>query len=134
MLDFLTIATKTPKKGVVEVYPKFRVGKTNDLMIRGGDFYAVWDEDLHLWATDEDYCSYLIDTALDDYAKSHSYSEDTQVKVLYMWDSDSGSIDRFHKYCQKQMRDCFHDLDEKLIFANEAPKKRDYASKSSLTR
>lgn len=129
MLDFLTIATKSPKKGIVEIFPKFIVKKTNDLMIRGGDFYAVWDEDLHLWATDEDYCSYLIDTALDDYAKSHSYSEDTQVKVLHMWDSDSGSIDRFHKYCQKQMRDCFHDLDEKLIFANETPKKRDYASK-----
>jgi len=129
MLDFLTIATKTPKKGEVEIYPKFIVKKANDLMIRGGDFYAVWDEDLHLWSTDEGYCSYLIDSALDDYAKSHSYSEDTVVKVLHMWDSDSGSIDRFHKYCQKQMRDCYHDLDEKLIFANETPKKRDYASK-----
>ena len=129
MLDFLMIATRSPKKDTVEIYPKFIVKKSNDLMIRGRDFYAVWDEQLHLWSTDEEYCSYLVDEALDNYAKSHTFGEDTKVRILYMWDSDSGSIDRFHRYCQKQMRDCYHDLDEKLIFANETPKKRDYASK-----
>ena len=46
-----------------------------------------------------------------------------------MWDSESGIIDNFHKYCQKQMRDYFHMLDEKLIFANSKSNKRDYASK-----
>ena len=129
MLDFLMIATRSPKKDTVEIYPKFIVKKSNDLMIRGRDFYAVWDEQLHLWSTDEEYCSYLIDEELDKYAKSKNFGDETRVKILYMWDCDSGSIDRFHRYCQKQMRDCYHDLDEKLIFANEVPKKRDYASK-----
>ena len=42
MIDFLMISTKTPKKGIIEIYPKFIIKKSSDLMIRGGDFYAVW--------------------------------------------------------------------------------------------
>jgi len=38
-------------------------------------------------------------------------------------------IDSWHKYCQKQMRDHFHMLDEKLIFSNYKTDKKDYASK-----
>ena len=53
MLDFLMISTRSPKKDVVEIYPKFILKKSEDLMIRGGDFYAIWDEDRGLWSTDE---------------------------------------------------------------------------------
>ena len=54
MLDFLMITTRRPKKdGPVEVYPKFVIKKSSDLMIRGGDFYAIWVEDRNLWSTDE---------------------------------------------------------------------------------
>jgi len=49
--------------------------------------------------------------------------------VLHMWDSENGMMDRWHKYCQKHMRDNFHMLDEKLIFSNTKTTKRDYASK-----
>ena len=46
-----------------------------------------------------------------------------------MWDSGSGMIDSWHKYCQRQMRDSFHMLDEKIIFSNTDVNKKDYASK-----
>ena len=46
-----------------------------------------------------------------------------------MWDAESGMIDSWHKYCQKQMRDSFVMLDEKLIFSNDITTKSDYASK-----
>ena len=46
-----------------------------------------------------------------------------------MWDSDSGSLDRFHKYCQKQRRDSFTMLDEELIFSNTELGRENYASK-----
>ena len=42
MLDFLVIATRSGKRGIIEIYPKFIIKKSNDLMIRGGDFYAIW--------------------------------------------------------------------------------------------
>lgn len=46
-----------------------------------------------------------------------------------MWDAETGMIDTWHKYCQKQMKDQFHMLDEKLIFSNSKTGKKDYASK-----
>ena len=45
MLDFLMVSTRNSKRGVTEIYPKFIVKKSSDLMIRGGDFYAIWVED-----------------------------------------------------------------------------------------
>ena len=41
MIDFMKISTRQIKKGVTEIFPKFVLKKSSDLMIRGGDFYAV---------------------------------------------------------------------------------------------
>ena len=71
MIDFLMVSTRSPKKDIIEIYPKFVVKKSSDLMIRGGDFYAIWIEEKGLWSTDEQDAIQLIDKALDDYAKEH---------------------------------------------------------------
>lgn len=129
MIDFLMISTRSTKRGVIEIYPKFIIKKSSDLMIRGGDFYAIWLEDRGLWSTDEQDALQLIDRELDRYAEENRKNFDANIKVLHMWDSESGMIDSWHKYCQKQMRDSFHMLDEKLIFSNTPTNKKDYASK-----
>ena len=129
MLDFFTVATRSKKPGYTEIYPKFQVKPTEDLMIRGGDFYAVWVEDRGLWSTDEYDVVQLVDRELTKYAEEHSGALDGNVKVSYMWDAETGMIDAFHKFCQKQMRDSYHVLDEKLLFANDGTNKKDYASK-----
>ena len=54
MLDFMMVTMRSPKRGTVEIYPKFIIGSSKDLMIRGGDFYAIWNEELGLWSTSED--------------------------------------------------------------------------------
>lgn len=129
MIDFLSISTRSTKRGVIEIYPKFIIRKSSDLMIRGGDFYAVWIEESGLWSTDEQDALQLIDRELDRYAEENRHQFDSNVKVLHMWDAETGMIDSWHKYCQKQMRDSFHMLDEKLIFSNTKTTKKDYASK-----
>lgn len=129
MIDFLMISTRSTKRGTIEIYPKFIIKKSSDLMIRGGDFYAIWIEERGLWSTDEQDALQLIDRELDKYAKENRHKYDCDVKVLHMWDSDSGMIDHWHKYCQKQMRDSFHMLDEQIIFSNHETVKEDYASK-----
>ena len=129
MVDFFMISTRSTKRGLVEIYPKFIIKKSSDLMIRGGDFYAIWLEERGLWSTDEQDALQLIDRELDIYANENRDKFDSSVKVLHMWDSESGMIDSWHKYCQKQMRDSFHMLDEKLIFSNTPTSKQDYASK-----
>jgi hypothetical protein len=129
VVDFLIISTRTTKRGV-EVYPRFRLyPASRDLMIRGGDFYAIWDEELGLWSTDEIDALRIIDRELDLYAEEHKHKYDNPLRVLHMWDSESGMIDAWHRYCQKQMRDSYHMLDENLIFANSEINKKDYASK-----
>lgn len=130
MLDFLMIATRSGKRGIIEIYPKFIIKRSSDLMIRGGDFYAIWIEERGLWSTDEQDAVDLIDRELDRYAEENRKRFDDNIRVLHMWDAETGMIGQWHKYCQKDMRDSFHMLDEKLIFANTKTGKKDYASKS----
>ena len=129
MVDFFKITTRLKKSGAVEIYPKFIIKKSSDLMIRGGDFYAVWIEERGLWSTDEQDVLQLIDRELSEYAEKNKDKYGPSIQVLYMWDSENGMIDRWHRYCQKHMRDSFHMLDEKLIFSNAETNKTDYASK-----
>lgn len=117
---------------VIEVSPTFIVRKSKDLMIRGGDFYAVWDEKAGLWSTNEEDASRMIDEAvserLEEEKKKHQDSA-VDIYAKYMWNSNSGIVDKWHKYCQKQLRDNYHPLDAKIIFSNTEVKKEDYASK-----
>lgn len=130
MIDFLMISTRPTKRGIIEIYPKFIIRNPSEhLMIRGGDFYAIWLEEEGLWSTNEQDAIDIIDRELDDYAKENAQRFDGGFRVLHMWDAESGMIDAWHKYCQRQMRDSFHMLDEKLIFSNTRTTRKDYASK-----
>ena len=131
MLDFLVISERKTKNGI-EIIPKFRIHpKSQDLMIRGGDFYAVWIEELGLWSTNEDDVLSMIDSELTKEVQKRRDKEGNaeSVTAAYTWDSSSGSIDSWHKYCQKQKRDSFEMLDETIIFANTQTTKKDYASR-----
>lgn len=111
-----------------EIYPKFVVRESKDLMIRGGDFYAVWDEKNGRWSTKQDDVIDMIDAEMEEYRnKNKEHLGDT--KIAYMWDSDSGSIDKWRKYVTKQMTDNYHPLDETLVFENATPRREDYSSK-----
>ena len=129
MLDFLMISTRSTKRGVIEIYPRFIIKRSLDLMTRAGDFYAIWVEERGLWSTDEQDALMLIDRELDNYVKEHKNTFDSSVKVLYMWDAENGMIDKWHHYCKKQLRESFVSLDENLVFSNHVTTKEDYASR-----
>lgn len=131
MFDFLSITHRQSRKGCVEVVPKFIVGnESTDLMIRGGDFYAVWLEDKKRWSTNENDIIRYVDMELKKYGAEHQDEfAGLSVTYQYMWDSESGSIDKWHKYCQRQQRDHYRMLDETLVFSNSEMRKEDYASK-----
>lgn len=130
MVDFLIISTRSTKNSV-DIFPKFRVyPDSQDLMIRGGDFYAIWIEELGLWSTNENDALSIIDSELTKYANEYQKNNpETRLNIMYTWDSTSGSVDQWHKYIQKQKRDMFEMLDENIIFANTVTTKKDYASK-----
>ena len=129
MLDFLIIYTRPGKRGTVEICPDFYVRKSKDLMIRGGDFYAVWLEDRGMWSTDEDDLIQLVDEELDAYAEKNRDKFDGMARVMHLRRASTGMIDAWHKFCKQQARDFYEELDKKLIFCNTKVTKKDYASK-----
>lgn len=130
MVDFIRVSKRPRKgsKGVLEVYPKFIIKKSSDLMIRGGDFYAIWLEDVGLWSTDEQDVVDLIDREISRYCDENE-EEDYKLVPAFMSDGETRIIDSWHHYCQGQLRDNFHQLDENLIFSNTPVTKESYASK-----
>ena len=75
--DFVKIAWRMgAKKGAPpEIYPDFLTGESKDLMVRGGDFYAIWDEEKGRWSTNQNDIIRMIDSAMDEYKKSASEAE-----------------------------------------------------------
>ena len=130
MLDFMRVAKRRPKRDTVEIYPEFIIKPSKDLMIKGSDFYAIWDESLKLWSTDEYRATELIDAELSKYAEEHKDDDrDCTVHVLYLETSSNGMIDRWKKFVKKQLPDHWHSLNNRLIFANDDIKRSDYASR-----
>lgn len=132
MLDFVEVVSKVSKKDNFEVYPKFKICKSDDLMIRGGDFYAIWDPHTNLWSTDENVAlDLIVEKTKAEYSKiiASDVYDPSRTKWVDIHDADAGIIDKWHKFCQKQMRDSWNQLDEKLIFANDTADKKDFASK-----
>ena len=127
-MDFLKVQVEqTSKNGSIKVIPAFLTKTSKDLMIRGGDFYAIWDEEKGRWSTSQDDVIDLIDGELDKFRKEHP--EYQTAKYCYMVDGTSGAIDRWNKCVKTQMKDNFHPLDETLVFANSPINKKDYSSK-----
>lgn len=120
--DFITIKTDE-KHGTI--FPDFLVIRSDDLMTRGGDFYAAWDEDFGTWSTDV----FSVQNKIDHYVREVNEKVKGGAYVpLYISSSSSGVIDRWNKYVKKQMRDNYHQLDDKIIFANDKVNKSDYSS------
>ena len=126
MLDFVDVVMKQ-KRGAYEIEPCFKVIRSKDLMIRGGSFYAIWNEKENRWTTDEFDAINLIDQCTLD-VSDEKYDAHIPRKLLR--EADNGLIDKWKKYCQKQAIDNFKQLDETLIFSNMTAKRSNYSSKS----
>ena len=128
-MDFYRIKTRTKQKGSVEIYPDFIVKRSNDLMVRGKAFYAIWDEEARRWSTDEYDVQRLVDAELFAHAEElKNRLVDHSVSVKTMQDFSTGSWAEFRKYMQ-YVSDSSNQLDTSLTFANTKVRKKDYVSK-----
>lgn len=131
-MDFYQILSRESKdkdkKGTMELYPDFLIGRSQDLMVQGRTFYAIWDEKKGLWSRDEYDVQRLVDEHLS--AEANKLRKETGFKysVKYMRSFQSNSWAQFRKYLAN-VSDNFHPLDTKVIFANSEVAKTDYASK-----
>ena len=131
-MDFYTIGTRTiekgPRKGELELYPDFKVGRSKDLMVRGRAFYAIWDEGAGLWSTDEYDIQRLVDAELEAEADRIEKEGSARPSIKSMSSFGTNSWSQFRKYLQN-ISDNSHQLDEKIAFADTPVKKSDYISK-----
>lgn len=133
MADFFTVELtekRTAKEFSLTIGVEFLVNhRTKDLMVRGGDFYAVWDEEAGMWSKSIQTVIDIVDSALYDARKELKRPERyDRISVLYMKRSSSGTMQKFNTLVQKLMRDNFKPLDEKLVYQNTKVKKTDYVS------
>ena len=128
-MDFLRIEDKMTKTGM-EVSPGFVVGKSKCLMIRGNNFYAVWDEENATWSKDENRCIELIDKELQNKEQTLKEAGVTNINVKYLKYTSSRSIRTWKDYIKKDSTDNFRPLDSTLVFQNTEKKRELYSSHS----
>lgn len=131
MLDFFKIKRKFTSKGETIIYPEFIVGNSRDLMVRGHDFYSVWNQDKNLWSTNEYDVKEFVDKELwaykDKYIEAYPEREAT-VSVRTMKEFSSGSWTSWKKFLANS-NDNFTPLDVNVTFLSQEVKKDDYISK-----
>jgi len=125
-MDFFQIFMKETKGGVIEIYPNFTVGRSRDLMVRGRTFYAIWDEAVGLWSTDEYDVQRLVDQALLEFADQQP--KDARYRVRTLRSFESNGWNQYRRFINA-VSDNAHQLDEVLTFANSKVKKTDYVSR-----
>ena len=125
-LDFFEPSRKL-NKGIYYVQPEFFVCDTKDLMIKGGKFYAVYDETSGLWKKKLNDVVKIIDKETKRYVAEHK-NEDVAHKPLYMRFASTGVVDKWKRYVERQMDDIYYRLDTKIIFSNTKIKREDYAT------
>lgn len=130
-MDFYEIShVKKGKAGFeyYEVFPDFKVKRFNDLMIRGGAFYAIWNEKKGLWSTDEYDVQLLVDAELRAFAEKLRKEKNLPVKVKYLKNFSSSAWSQYRLFIGK-ISDNYRQLDVEIAFSNTEVKKDDYISK-----
>lgn len=135
-MDFVQVRHKEKQKNVggarqtiIEVFPAFTVLPSRDLMVRGKEFFAIWDEASGFWSTDEYRARELIDRELYAYADTLTAPEDGYISVHSLQDFSSQAWSSWRRYLGS-LPDNFHDLDGELTWATDERKRENYATRA----
>ena len=126
-MDFYQILTRETKDKTVELFPDFIVGRSQDLMVQGRTFYAIWDEELGLWSRDEYDVQRLVDEDLQREADRRHAETGVTYVVKYLSSYNNRVWNQFRNFLAN-ISDNNHPLDSKVTFANYEVKKKDYVS------
>ena len=133
MFDFVNIrhvvkpSSKPDRPDTVKVYPEFRVVDSEDLMIKGASFYAVWDDEAGMWSRNPRTVCDVIDAKLRE-EEAVIRRDGRFPEISYLTDFSTKKWSEFLAYCGT-LPDNYHELDSKLTFANDDVRKEDYVSK-----
>ena len=138
MYDFLKVDKEWNNKLQRNVYtPSFVINShIKDLLVRGNKFYAIYNYNTGLWETDDSKATALIDEQVIQYVnekESVSLKEDPEHGPLIRLIAHTSNhlINTWHNFCEKDYRPFWNDkyqLNQKVIFSNQEPKREDYAT------
>lgn len=127
-MDFYKIRIKEAK-GFSQAYPDWVVDNSEDLMVRGGAFYAVWNESVGLWSTNEYDVQKMVDDDLRGFVNEREKNGEI-IEPLLTRNFSSGSWERFNRYIRNLPSGTnYHQLDNVITFSNTVVKKSDFVSK-----
>jgi len=127
-MDFYQIRSRQTKDKRMELYPDFIVGRSQDLMVQGRTFYAIWDAERGLWSRDEYDVQRLVDQDLEAEAERLQKETGIEYVVKYMRSFQSNTWASFKKFLAN-LSDNNRPLDSKILFSNSEIRKEDYASR-----
>ena len=104
-----------------------------DLMIRSRDFYAIVDPKTGLWIKDWNKAIALIDeqlyeSVLEECGEALMNDPEHGPVINYIRDTENHQIDKWIKFCTKDLRDTFVPLNQKVKFSNSEISRKDYVT------
>lgn len=135
MYDFLKVEKAWDNKKQRYVYTPSFIIRSNckDLMVRGGKFYALYNEQNGLWETRDPRAIELIDEQVREYVESKEGPDqmsDTEhgPMIRRIADQRTGLVRNWHNFCENDYKGEWHPLNQKVIFSNQDAKRNDYCS------
>lgn len=89
---------KCYKDDGIKVRPIFIFRKSEELVIKNGQFYAMWDNDEGCWVKDILEAAEMIDNRVLKFVDEYCLGEDVIVDLCKYY--DSGVFESFAKYCR----------------------------------
>lgn len=123
-MDFIRVAYKENNDGTREFYPSLQALESQDLVIRGGQFVALWDEDTNLYNRKLSHLPRIIDKSFQRMVGDTIRDGDVIKKVINFNNQIYNKI----MSLIRQIGDMGPELDQHLVFADQEPTKEDAAT------
>lgn len=123
-MDFIRVGCKENKDGTREFYPSLQALESQDLVVRGSGFVAIWDEDTKLYSRRTSHLPAIIDRAFAKMVGDQFRPGDT-IRLVRNFDNQI-----FNKLLSliRSIGDMGPELDQKIIYADQEPTKADAAT------
>lgn len=128
-MDFIRVGCKETQDKATgltrrEFYPALLALDSQDLVIRGGQFVAIWDEDTKLYSRRQSHVPDIIDRAFFNMVAPDIRAGDI---VKKMRNFDNQMFSKLQSLI-RQIGDMGPELDQRLVFADQEPTKEDAAT------
>lgn len=123
-MDFIRVGIKELKDGTRELQPSLQALESQDLVIRGGQFQAIWDAGTNLYSRNLSHVPDIIDRAFAELVAPELQPGDIVRKVRNF---DNQLFNRFLTLT-RSIGDMGPELDQHLVFADQTPSKSDAAT------